>query len=410
VTVTATARLIGLIRAMRVTAEETLGVALSGGGDSVALLHLMIKAGITVEAVTIDHGLRPESAAEAAAMAKLCATLGVPHSIRAWADGPGQGNLMDQARRARMGLIRDWAVERHLRCVALGHTRDDQAETLLMGLARSAGIDGLSGMRPQWEEAGIRFIRPLLGAGRQELRDWLRAEGVDWIDDPTNEDDRYARVKARQALAALSPLGITPEGLAEVAGHLASVRAALVAGVAEAASRVIREEAGSLRIDRAAMMALPDEVQRRLIVAALVWVSGADYAPRAESVARVLTAVAAGKDATLWGCRIKAGGGQATVLREAKAVANTACACDQPWDGRWMVTGPVLLGAELRALGAAGLRACPHWRDAGLPRDVLAVTPAVWQGDQLISAPLAGPDHGWKANPLRPFDVFIQSH
>ncbi len=131
---------------------------------------------------------------------------------------------MDAARRARIGLIRDWALSRGIGVVVLGHTREDVAETLLMGLARKAGIAGLLGMRAAWDERGLRVVRPLLQAGGRELRDWLRDRGIPWVDDPTNENDRFTRVRARKVLAALAPLGISAEGLAEVAGNLAQRR------------------------------------------------------------------------------------------------------------------------------------------------------------------------------------------
>ena len=166
-------RLVGLIRD-GLPAGVTIGVALSGGGDSTALLHLCLTAGFAVEAVTVDHRLRPESAAEAAAVGDWCRALGVRHEVRVWEHGAVSGNLMDAARRARMGLICDWAKARGIGVVALGHTRDDQAETVLMGLARAAGIGGLSGMRREFDQGGVRVHRPLLAAGREELREWLR--------------------------------------------------------------------------------------------------------------------------------------------------------------------------------------------------------------------------------------------
>ena len=381
-------------------------MALSGGGDSAALLHLCLRAGVPVEAVTVDHALRAESAAEAAACAVACAALGVRHEVRVWHHGAVSGNLMDQARRARMGLIGDWARARGIGVVALGHTRDDQAETLLMGLARRAGIDGLVGMRRQWRAGDLRFVRPLLDAGRAELRTWLRAEGIGWTDDPTNADTRFERVKARRALQALVPLGITTEGLAAVAAHLGQVQAALVVQVAEAAARVLREDTGSLVIDRAAYLAVPDEVRRRLILAAVGWVSGADTPPRAASVERLDLSIATGRDATLRGCRLQG----ARLMREPAAVAGLVAALGQVWDARWVLEGPAAPGAVVRALGAVGLRHCPDWRDLGIPQAALAVTPALWAGDRLLSAPLAGFGNGWSARIAAPFDLFGQSH
>ncbi|WP_103258847.1 tRNA lysidine(34) synthetase TilS [Tabrizicola aquatica] len=383
-------RLVGLVRTA-LPAGETIGVAVSGGGDSTALLHLCLAAGLRVEAVTVDHRLRAESAAEAVGVAALCRRLGVPHQVQVWDHGAIAGNLMDAARRARVGLILAWAQERGIAHVALGHTQDDQAETLLMGLARAAGIAGLSGMRPQWDEGGVTFHRPLLGAGREELRDWLRQRGVAWVEDPTNRDDRYQRVKARQALAALAPLGITVDGLATVASNLAQVQAALAVQVA-AFARHLREAAGALQVDPALWDA-PEEVRRQVIVAALRWLSGAEYAPRAAEVLRFMAAMQAGRDATLAGCRHRNG----WLLREARALRGLEAGL---WDGRWQVAGP----GEVRALGAEGLRQC-DWRATGLPREVLAVTPAFWDGDRLVAAPSAGFGNS-RATILRPFHLF----
>ena len=386
-------RLVGLIR-NGLPAGETIGVALSGGGDSTALLHLCLAAGFAVEAMTVDHRLRVESAAEAAAVAEGCRQLGLRHEVRVWDHREVPGNLMDAARRARVALIAGWAVSRGIRVVALGHTRDDQAETVLMGLARSAGLAGLSGMRREWDEAGVRFQRPLLDAGREELRDWLRAEGISWIDDPTNDNDRFTRIKARKALTALAPLGITAERLAEVAGHLATVQVALSAQVGAAAARFVVAEAGALRI-HAGLWAEPAEVQRQVVVAALVWLSAAAYAPRAAEVARLILAMTTGRDATLAGCRAR----QGWLMREPRAVGGPV-PVGQVWDGRWVVTGPA---GEVRALGAEGLRQVQDWRRLGLPREILLVTPGVWRGETLLAAPAAGFSAEWQAQLQDPF-------
>ncbi len=387
-------RLVGLIRAA-LPADQTIGVALSGGGDSTALLHLCLAAGLRVEAVTVDHRLRSESAAEAEAVGAECRRLGVPHEVSVWEHGVVTGNLMDAARRARVGLIRDWARDRRIGVVALGHTRDDVAETVLMGLARSAGVAGLSGLRPEWQEDGVRFVRPLLQAGRGELRDWLRARGIAWVDDPTNENDRFTRVKARKALAALAPLGITAARLADVAANLARVQEALAVQVGEA-GRAVDEQAGALRFGPE-VWSHPVEVQRQVVVAALLWLTDADYAPRAQAVERLRAALSAGLDATLAGCRARRG----WLMREPRALGNPV-AVGQPWDGRWLVEGPA---GEVRALGAEGLRQVADWRNAGLPREVLLVTPGVWEGERLLAAPCAGVSAGWQARLQSPFTL-----
>jgi tRNA(Ile)-lysidine synthase len=389
-------RLVGLVRD-RLPAGETIGIALSGGGDSTALLHLALAAGFRVEAVTVDHRLRAESAAEAAGVVAACAALGVPHAVRVWEHGPVTGNVMDAARRARMRLILDWARDRSIRHLALGHTQDDQAETVLMGLARQAGLAGLSGMRRRWLERGVTLHRPLLDTGREELREWLRARGIGWVDDPTNEDSRYTRIKARQALAALAPLGITVAGLARVAAHLADAQEALGVQVQALAATSVQSLAGALRIGPLLWEA-PAEVRRQVVLAALRWLTGAEYAPRSADLERLTAAMAAGRDATLAGCRFRKG----WLMREARAVGGPVPVADL-WDGRWRVTGPE---GSVAALGEAGLRACPDWRSAGLPREVLAVTPGVWRGETLVAAPLAGWQNGWSAQLDAPDHLF----
>jgi tRNA(Ile)-lysidine synthase len=381
-------RLVALIRDS-FPAGVTIGVALSGGGDSTALLHLCRAAGFAVEALTVDHRLRPESAVEAATVGDVCRTLGIRHEVRVWDHGEVHGNLM--------GLIRDWAASRGIGTVALGHTRDDQAETVLMGLGRGAGLAGLSGMRPEWDEGGVWFYRPLLAAGREELRDWLRARGIGWIDDPTNEDERFTRVKARKALAALAPLGITAKRLAEVARNLAQAQASLELMVAAVCESLVEEQAGALRLAEG-FLDQPAEVTRQVVLVCLAWLSGAGYAPRAEAVRQLLSAMDAGRDATLAGCRFRRG----WLMREPRALGG-AVPVGTLWDGRWRVTGPQ---GEVRALGADGLRQLPDWKKLGLPREVLLVTPAVWHGETLLSAPLAGRPADWQAKLDRPFHLF----
>lgn len=398
-----------LLAAPGVAGGGRLAVAVSGGGDSVALLHVLHGAGRVAAVVTVDHGLRPESAAEAAAVAETCAGLGLPHTILHW-HGPRQtGNLMDQARRARAALIADWARAQGLATVALGHTADDQAETLLMNLARHAGIDGLAGLRPCWPALGVTWCRPALAVTRADLRAWLAARGIAWAEDPSNENPRFARARTRRALATLAPLGLTPAALAASARHLAEARAALVAATAAAAARVCRETAGMLEIDAPAWAALPAETARRLLLAALRWITGADHPPRAADTARLIAALHAGRDATLGGARFQCRGATIRALREPRAAMGPVPA-GAIWDHRWQIAGPAPAGAEIRALGTAGLACCPDWRATGLPRAALLVSPALWQGDRLLAAPLARPDGDFRATIRPDFGMFILAH
>lgn len=384
-------------------------VAVSGGGDSMALLHLAHRACPgAVRAVTVDHGLRPDSAAEAATVAAFCAAHAIAHTTLRWQGPLPGGNLMDQARHARTRLIADWAKGQGVSAVLLGHTADDQAETLLMTLARAAGLDGLSGLRPQWQAEGITWHRPLLEMSRADLRRYLVAQGLSWAEDPSNDNDRFTRARARKALKALAPLGLTAARLAHSVRNLAAARAALQEVTAAAAQTHVREIAGALVLDGAALDRLPDDIQRRLLIAALRWISAAPHPPREAQLAQLRSRLQARRDATLGGVRFRWTEGRLMMVREPRA-AQGPVPMGRVWDGRWQLSGPAPQGAEIRALGPAGLRACPDWQAHG-PREALIVSPALWVGDTLIAAPLAGFSGPFHATLSQPFAKFILSH
>jgi len=391
-----------------------VGVAVSGGGDSIALLHLMHRAGarakISIQAVTVDHGLRPEAASEAAGVATFCASRDIPHTTLHWRDHSPTGNLMDHARQARTRLIGDWARAQGITHIALGHTADDQAETFLMGLARASGLDGLAGMRGEWQQDGIIWSRPLLQQSRASLRAYLRRHNIAWVDDPTNDDDKYTRVKARKMLAALAPLGITAARITTSISHLACVQHAVQHALLAAIADHVTTPAGAVYITRHGFVALPPELQRRLLVAAIAWLSGDPYPPRSTKQITLLDAIRAGREATLNGCRFRPKSDSIAITREPRAVAATTGPTDQLWDHRWQITGPHAPDLTLRALGAEGLRMCKNWRDCGVSRDALLVSPAIWRGDALISAPIAGFNPGWTATIPIGFAKFILSH
>lgn len=382
-----------------------LGVAVSGGGDSMALLDLMLwhgaERGFAVEAVTVDHGLRPEAADEAALVAAHCAGRGVPHEVLRWQGWDGRGNLPAAARAARYGLIADWAQRRGIPRVALGHTRDDVAETFLMRLGRGAGLDGLSAMESHFDAHGIGWNRPLIQCTRDQLRDYLTDRGIAWSEDPTNDDPAYERTRARRILAALAPLGIESETLASVAFNLSSARVALDHYVQGDAGRLVRQDRGDLILMPSAMPPAPPETHRRLLRKALQWVSGAVYPPRQSALINLDAALAGGDRHTIAGCLVTRSSGDRRrdetlrITREFNAVRGRACPTDALWDGRWQLTGPHAPDLEIRALGAA-VADCP-WRDTGLPRSSLTASPAVWRGNALVSAPLAGYAAGWQA-------------
>ncbi len=374
-----------------------LGVAVSGGSDSLALLHLLHDWGrVGLVAVTVDHGLRPGSAGEAAHVADICARMGLPHETLEWRGWDGRGNLQDEARRTRYSLMADWARRQGIAEVALGHTRDDQAETFLMRLAREAGVDGLSGMATRIQRNGVTFCRPLLGVGRGELRDELTRRRIKWIDDPTNADEGYDRVRMRRALATLAELGLTAKAIAASAAHLQDARAALSEAARLFVLEKVRDGGGDLIFDRALLNRQPAEIRRRLVAGALRWVASEEYPPRREPLADLDKAILDVRNATLHGCRVLVSDMTVRITREHEAVAGTVGPTDAPWDGRWTLAGPHAPGLQVRALGEA-VALCPGWRETRLPRATLLASPAIWSGTTLVAAPLAGLTNGWIA-------------
>ncbi|WP_066815370.1 tRNA lysidine(34) synthetase TilS [Frigidibacter mobilis] len=391
---------------------DRLGVAVSGGGDSVALLHLLAvwraRGGPDLAAVTVDHGLRHEAAAEAKAVAEACAGLGVSHQVLRWQGWDRRGNLQDAARRARQRLIAQWAAGQGLGAVALGHTADDQAETVLLRLARGSGVDGLSGMAAQRQAGGVLWLRPLLGLRRAALRDWLRAHGIGWAEDPSNDDARFDRVKARQTLAELAPLGLDVAGLLDTAARMRMAREALAQAAQAAARALARIDAGDVVL-AAGFAGLPEETRLRIAAQALRWIGGGDYRPRLVALRAALAAAQGGTPATLAGCLLLPEAGGLRLTREPQAVARSVAAPGALWDGRWRLHGPAAEGGEIRALGSAGLALCPGWRETGRPHAALAATPAVWCAGDLVAAPLAGRSAGWRAELACGEEDFFQS-
>ncbi|WDA13024.1 tRNA lysidine(34) synthetase TilS [Paracoccus marcusii] len=374
-----------------------LGLAVSGGGDSIALMQVVAEwaQGRRVMVATVDHGLREGSAAEADEVARAASALGLSHAVLLWRRDTQVGNLMAQARDARLRLLSGWARRNDLPAVALGHTADDLAETLLMRLARGSGVDGLSAMA-EWRDAfDMRWLRPMLGTGRAELRDWLTARDITWIDDPTNDNADYDRIRARQAIAAL---GLEVSGLARSAAHIADARDAL-ADYAALLSADAKVDRGSLILSRGPLRDAPPEIRRRILVAACRWVTGADYPPRRATLVHALEAMLAQGRVTLDGAMISPTGGGLRVTREAAAALRTGPTPDQVWDRRWRVRG-LAPGQTIAALGTEPL-ARLAWRDSGLLRDEAAASPGIWQDGRLIAAPLLRDHPGITLIPVR---------
>jgi tRNA(Ile)-lysidine synthase len=284
--------------------SERIGVAVSGGPDSLALLLLAVAARPgEIEAATVDHRLREGSGAEADMVGRLCGSLGVPHSVLAidWTETPVSA-VQERARNARYRCLADWVTERGLTALATAHHADDQAETLVMRLNRGSGVRGLAGMRPAARVPGSAapLLRPLLGWRRSELEAICASAGVEPALDPSNRDKRYERIRVRQALSKADWLDAP--AVARSAANLASADEALD-WVAEGLSRArLTNDSNALRVD---VRDLPTELQRRLLLIAFARLHAPE--PRGPDLARVLDALSRGKTTTLSGLKLEPG-------------------------------------------------------------------------------------------------------
>ncbi|MGB5863502.1 MAG: tRNA lysidine(34) synthetase TilS [Sulfitobacter sp.] len=387
-----------------------IGIAVSGGGDSMALLHLSLRyaqaTGCEIEAVTVDHGLRDESVEEAAAVATFCRAHDIPHHILTWTRPDGTGNLPALARDARYALMAEWAQEHGITSIALGHTADDGAENFLMRLGRAAGVDGLASMQSRFKREGILWMRPLWQCSREALRDYLKRHSVTWTEDPSNDDPRYLRSRTR---IALMEVGIDAAAINHSAHALRQARDALAHYTCVEARRHVRQDAGDLLIPVNFDPAVPPDIERRLLVGALQWVASRAYAPRKIS-ADYLAEMMSGQDSyTVAGCLILREGSQYRITREFNAVRDTITLTNARWDGRWRLVGPHAPDLMVRALGES-LQEIPDWRDRGIPRASLMASPAVWRGETLIAAPLVGYNHGWSVQIVADYVSFLESH
>ena len=344
-----------------------IAIGVSGGSDSMALLHLFAawarrRPKVRLVAFTVDHGLRATSAAEAKQVAAWCHALGVDHRILRWRGDKPRTGLQAAARAARYRLLGDACRRFRLGALAVAHNVEDQAETVLLRLGRGSGLDGLSGMavsRPLDDLGDVQLIRPLLGFSRARITATLRTVGQEWIEDPSNADDRFQRVRVREALRLLAPDDVVPERIAAAARHIASARDAL-----ERAASDLIARAGGLGIAGAYAVLDPDvlrqgggEIGRRALRTLIAAIAGNRVPPDAAALDRVWADLEAGAvpRRTLHGCRLAEWQGRFLICREARNLPAPAPLSPgrhwQAWDGgRVMLrlgAGPAALLAPL---------------------------------------------------------------
>lgn len=286
-------------------ANNVVAVGVSGGADSLALVMRLHDAGIKVVALTVDHGLRPESRNEAEFVASIMKKNGIEHHILTWDGDKPTASIEEMARQARYKLMFDFCKCHNVSILATGHHRRDQAETFLMRLQRGSGVFGLSGILPLSSRDGITIIRPQLEDDPEELKDYLRTKNVVWIEDPMNESEDFLRVKIRKFLPELKKIGIDEKRLAETASTICKTRMFLQSNVDLFIKNHVRSWGGVVAaLSWKLLNEQPLEIAMLILGQLVKKIGKAEYLPEAEEINRILSLGNDFKGCTLGNCEI----------------------------------------------------------------------------------------------------------
>jgi tRNA(Ile)-lysidine synthase len=395
--------------------QASVALAVSGGSDSLAMMVLFADwlgrqgsdCGRHI-VLTVDHRLRPQSGAEARWVAERAAALGFRHVVLDWQDPKPSTGLQAAARAARYRLMGDYLSAQSITTLLVAHTRDDQAETLLMRLARGSGLDGLAAMAPtraaEVREAGtpLEVVRPLLDVSKARLQATLKERAIAWIEDPSNAEPAFERTRWRALRSDLAALGLANETLALSARRLQRARAALEAITDHQCSvpgLVLTDPLGAFRIDRQQLRRAPEEIALRLLGRCIAAAGGgSEPAPLAALEPLVARVWGGGPDDadgcwTLARAQIRARGNAIAIEREPgripPGVATVTGGAKLLWDGRFRVeVAQAFEGRlEVRALGRAGHAVLKRSGKAIKASSALLMAPGFWRADELIAVP-----------------------
>ncbi len=406
----------------------SLVLAVSGGADSTALMHLTARwwqrtdstARPAVMVATVDHGLRPESRAEADWVSTQAARLGLAHRTLCWRQPNATTGLQAAAREARYQLLRRLAEAQPAQpcAIVLAHQLDDVAETLLMRLARGSGIDGLASIAPERglapdefgapdlaaTAAGVQILRPLLSIPRTRLQATLRQLAAAWLDDPSNDCAAFERVRLRQAQATLNSVGLSNAKLALSAQRLARAREAVDwAAQTLVSNTVCLHDGAYAAIAFQAWSAAPRELRIKTLSRIIARFGGTARPPRLSQLEALEQRLLAGSTevrdramaATLCGCHLELAQGELRVFREhgRTGLPEVRIAPGQTalWDRRFLVHTEATHAAPVivRALPALTLRRwlADHGGPLPLPQRAALTLPSFWDGERLLAVP-----------------------
>jgi tRNA(Ile)-lysidine synthase len=383
------------------TEHEVIAVAVSGGRDSMVLLRLLQRWSLnsdeprpTITALTVDHGLRPGSAQDAVQVAKWCSELKTAHHTLLWEGDKPNTRIQERAREERYRLMTRWCKSNNAHVLLLAHHLWDQAETVLMRLSHASGVDGLAGMRSISMRDGIEIHRPLLAVPRMRLEATLKEFGQEWLDDPSNEDRSFERVRLRQAWPEMCNIGLDPTTIGASAAKLARASTALDSVADVIFGEIVTlGKAGEATLPTKQLASVPLEIVAR-VVKRLVEVISGSTPPGDRSLMRLCEDLIVSQDVsrTLRHCHFRVSDGLLVVVRENRDLPHHTLnpGTKFVWDNRFLVllahdSGPV----DLTGLGQSGFakarRMNPHL--IGVPTRAGASLPGGFIEGELTAPP-----------------------
>ena len=417
-----------------------LALAVSGGPDSTALMHLVAEwargkggdacpaAGLPpLAVVTVNHGLRPESAAEAVFVAREAGKLGLPHATLVWHGEKPATGIQAAARAARYGLLANYLADFGRTAVVTAHTEDDVAETLLMRLARGSGADGLAAMSERGRVHSCPVLRPLLAVPKARLIETLRMRGLPWLEDPSNANPNFERPRIRAARNALQALGLANSQLALSARRLQRASAATTTAAEDLLATAADLHEGAYgSAGHAAFASAPEEVALKAL-RHLLRIFGGESEPARLSQIEALGAhlFAKGGDEsrpamTLGGVMVDVAAPQIRLFREpgrtGLPAAPLAPGAVTLWDNRFSMGADAAYPDTvlIAALGAKGLalvrQILPDGARLPIPAEAARTLPAFWKGEELLAVPYLSVRFPPLAGPQGPAGPLLTAH
>ena len=393
-----------------------LGLAVSGGSDSLAMLYICSdwaqKNKVKLHCLTVDHKLRSESAKEAELVANHCSGLGINHEIVEWKHEENiSGNLSDSARSARYKLIDKWRKE--LSFVLVGHTKNDQIETFFMNLKRGSGIEGLKGMPLSFKRPeGYFVLRPLIYSSRESLQQVLQEKNINWVSDPSNYNEDFERISQRKTWKILKSEGFSESRIELSVAHMRRAHDALKQMLPVHFKQIGKQELTDLLWDYNAFIALPEEFKFRLISSAVMWNGNLHYRPRFKAVLDVSQNISEKRTAVLGGAIFYHHAGNIRITAELKSLRDIAvnCSIGSVWRNIWEVKIEIK-DCHIAPIGNNGNNQLTKQQRSIMPYLSRIIQPGIFLKEKLLLAPtLASESSEYLSFCGIKFNDFLKNH